>query len=385
MASSETMVSLMKNEIVSPAEARIALFMTEGSSDKEYHVHLRRASETDDAWVVDFQNGRRGKALRSGTKTLSPVSFEAAKKIYDSLVKEKMKGGYTPDVSGAVFQGTVQGEQFSGCLPQLPTVIRDADQIESMMKDSAWWVQEKHDGDNRQVRILADSSVEGINKRGLVVALPQELADAIACVPAPFLASGELVGSTLYLFDVQEVGGKDLRAKPYSERYVALENVVKQMRTLSDSVVLVTAVSSEEDKRRLVNEIGGRAGEGVVFKRADAPFVEGKLSTTNATQFKWKFTEDCTVRVKKISKSKRSVEMEIDGPEGVLPLGSVSIPVNYDIPNPGDLISVSYLHLFEGGSLFQPQYKGVRTDCEGPDTLDQFKIKAKAPAPKMRA
>ena len=45
------------------APEQVSLFFTEGSSDKEYHVQLRQAPTAPDAWVVDFQNGRRGKAL----------------------------------------------------------------------------------------------------------------------------------------------------------------------------------------------------------------------------------------------------------------------------------------------------------------------------------
>lgn len=367
-----------------PAPEQVSLFFTEGSSDKEYHAQLRLAEGQSDTWIVEFQYGRRGKALKPGTKTAQPVDFATAKAVYDELVAEKKKKGYTPDVSGAVFQDTVQGEQFSGCLPQLPTVVRDEAQIEAMLDDPNWWIEEKHDGDNRQVRSLADGSVQGINKRGLVVALPQSLADGVAAVPGPFLASAELIGTTLHIFDIQELDGQDLRALPYRERYALRAQVVQTMRSAGADVEMVTAVTAASEKRALVEAIRGRAGEGVVFKRAAAAFEAGKQSATSADQFKWKFTEDCTVRVSKVSKSKRSVSVEIDGPDGVMDLGSVSIPPNQDIPAAGDLVSVTYLHLYEGGSLFQSTYKGVRTDCEGPDTLDQFKIKDKHPAKRAK-
>ena len=367
-----------------PTPEQVSLFFTEGSSDKEYHVQLRQAPTAPDAWVVDFQNGRRGKALASGTKTAQPVGFAEAKKIYDKLVSEKTKKGYTPDVSGAVFQDTVQGEQFSGCLPQLPTVVRDEAQIEAMLDDPNWWIEEKHDGDNRQVRSLADGSVQGINKRGLVVALPQSLADGVAAVPGPFLASAEIIGTTLHVFDIQELDGKDLRGLSYRERYALRAKVVQNMRAAGADVEMVTAATTSAEKRALMEAIRDRAGEGVVFKRAAAVFEAGKQSATSADQFKWKFTEDCTVRVSKVSKSKRSISVEIDGPDGVMDLGSVTIPSNQDIPSAGDLVSVTYLHLYEGGSLFQSTYKGVRTDCEGPDALDQFKIKDKQPAKRAK-
>ena len=368
----------------------VSLYLTEGSSDKEYHAQLRRFPDAEDLYVVDFQYGRRGKPLRSGTKTKNPVEFEVAKKAYDKVVAEKHKGGYTPDVSGAIFQNAVVGEDFLGFIPQLPQTIRDEDRINKMIDDASWLMQEKYDGENRQVRVDETGQVLGINKRGLKVALPQNLADAFSELPAKSLVSGEIMGNTLYVFDIQELGGEDLRSQPYSKRATILDDLVKKMNVSghSDSVRMVETVSNPQRKRQMCDEIRSGAREGVVFKRFDAPFSSGKAATTLSDQFKWKFTEDCTVRVSQASPTKRSVEVEIDGPDGqVLPLGKVSIPPNHDVPSPGDLVSVEYLHLFEGGSLFQAQYKGVRTDCEGPDALGQFKIKGKHPSPvstKMR-
>lgn len=41
-------------------------------------------------------------------------------------------------------------------------------------------------------------------------------------------------------------------------------------------------------------------------------------------------------------------------------VGNVTIPVNFDVPNEGDLVEVRYLYAFPGGSLFQPVYLGSR-------------------------
>lgn len=43
-------------------------------------------------------------------------------------------------------------------------------------------------------------------------------------------------------------------------------------------------------------------------------------------------------------------------------MGNVTIPANQSVPRPSDLVEVEYLYAFVGGSLFQPQYKGVRDD-----------------------
>ena len=51
-------------------------------------------------------------------------------------------------------------------------------------------------------------------------------------------------------------------------------------------------------------------------------------------------------------------------PAALIEVGAVTIATNQAIPVVGDLIDVKYLYAFEGGSLFQPTFKGVRTDLE---------------------
>lgn len=365
---------------MSEAPQSASLYFTEGSSDKEYHAQLV-AAEDGSGWLVNSQNGRRGKALRSRTKTPSPIPYAKALKAYEALVAEKLAKGYTPDVSGAVFQDTVAGENFTGLLPMLPQTVRSEAAIEKLMADSNVAVQEKFDGENRQVQVV-DSVVTGINKLGMAVALPRPIADAVRDLGVDLLLSAEEMGGVLYVFDIQEWDGKDLREKPYDQRLGVLDFVRTALASRGESsVMVIPTATSAKDKRALVDEVRERSGEGVVFKDVNAPFVSGKLSATQSSTFKWKFTEDCTVRVSKISKTKRSVSVETEHEGQPVPLGSVSIPSNHDIPKVGDLVSVTYLHLYEGGSLFQGQYRGVRTDCEGPDSLDMFKVKAKEPVP----
>lgn len=68
------------------------LYFKEGKSDKVYEVELCEAGEGE--FVVNFKYGRRGAALREGTKTVFPESEEKARKIYESLIAEKTRKGY---------------------------------------------------------------------------------------------------------------------------------------------------------------------------------------------------------------------------------------------------------------------------------------------------
>jgi predicted DNA-binding WGR domain protein len=56
----------MSTLAVSPSTAAISLYFREGSSDKVYHAQI--APESNDLYSVNFQYGRRGSTLQTGTK-----------------------------------------------------------------------------------------------------------------------------------------------------------------------------------------------------------------------------------------------------------------------------------------------------------------------------
>ncbi len=69
------------------------LYFSEGKSDKVYEVDLYESGQ--DLFIVNFRYGRRGANLREGTKTVFPVAFEEAEKIFNKLVESKEKKGYS--------------------------------------------------------------------------------------------------------------------------------------------------------------------------------------------------------------------------------------------------------------------------------------------------
>ncbi|MBO0593536.1 hypothetical protein I2486_19225 [Cellulophaga sp. E16_2] len=71
------------------------LYFSEGKSDKVYEVDL---CENQDLFVVNFRYGRRGAQLREGTKTVFPVAYDEAYKIFNALVDSKEKKGYSDTV-----------------------------------------------------------------------------------------------------------------------------------------------------------------------------------------------------------------------------------------------------------------------------------------------
>lgn len=140
------------------------LSCTEGSADKVYQVSLRASS---DLWVVEFAYGKRGSALKTGTKTQEPVEYKAGKSIFDKLVKEKLAKGYIPYGDEVSYTRAEGSSRPSGYLPQLPIPV-DESSLGALVNDESWCVQEKADGENRLL-LIRNELVEGVNRRDLFV------------------------------------------------------------------------------------------------------------------------------------------------------------------------------------------------------------------------
>ena len=68
------------------------LFFREGNSDKVYEIDLCELPNKE--CIVNFRYGRRGTALKEGTKTPASVTLDQAEKIFHQLENEKRTKGY---------------------------------------------------------------------------------------------------------------------------------------------------------------------------------------------------------------------------------------------------------------------------------------------------
>lgn len=341
----------------------VALYFREGGSDKEYHA---RIEAKDEGFVVNFAFGRRGAALSTGTKTSSPTTLEAATKIFDKIVAEKKAKGYTPSADGKAFAMTDKAGNVSGLLPQLLNPIDEAD-VNRYLTDDAWVMEEKHDGRRLMVRV-AGGAVEGANRKGLLVSLPQEIEDALTggedCV-----LDGELVGAKFYVFDVLSYAGEDLSGRGYLQRVEVRKGIPFTNRAAVDAVE--TFVGTEM-KTAAFARLQAAEKEGVVFKSADAAYKVGR-PPAGGTQIKYKFYATCSAVVGTVN-PQRSVGLLLDG----VSVGKVTIPANFAIPNVRDVVEVRYLYYNPQGALYQSVYLGVRDDIDAAEcTLSQLKHKSK--------
>lgn len=336
-------------------EKSISLYFKEGTSDKEYHLQLVPDGNN---FVVNFQYGRRGSALKGGTKTPAPVAESVATKIYDKIVKEKLGEGYT---EGAAGTGTVAPTVASkktigevGILPQLLNFVPDPDVY---INDDNWLAQEKMDGDRRMLSSDVDfKDIIGLNRKGQKVLLPVPV---VKSVVKNYTIDGEIIADKIYAFDLLSLDGEDARHLKCTERIALLNSDLK----FGDSIIIVKTAYTKEEKQALYEELIARNAEGIVFKKKNSTYKPGRPSS-GGEQVKYKFYKTGTFIVKDYTPGKRSVGVELIDEDGVtrVSVGRVTIPPNKDVPAIGDLIEVRYLYAFKGGSIFQPVYLNKRDD-----------------------
>jgi bifunctional non-homologous end joining protein LigD len=343
-----------------PEKDSITLYSQENGSDKVYKVSLEPEGA---GWMVRTLHGRRGSTLVPGTQTDAPVAYEEAKKVYEATVRKKTGKGYRPGAGVTDYAGADLAKRTTAHRPQLLNEIEDP---ENLLVDPRMLAQEKFDGFRTLIE-KQGATVQGINRTGLTTALPQPIAQAVSGLPGNFVVDGELVGDTFHAFDLIQADGMDSQA-PYEGRLATLtglwpSNVVHTART-------------ENEKRALLAEVKARRGEGLVFKDIHAPHQPGRPAR-GGPQLKLKFWASATCIVVGKNPGKRSVRVGVLD-EGVLvEVGSVTIPANHEIPSPNELVEVEYLYAYPGGSLFEPKYRGPRTDIQREEcTIEQLKMKA---------
>ena len=305
----------MNTTINPPQLERSTLYYREGSSDKVYHASIEPSG---DLFVVNFAYGRRGSTLSTGTKTSSPVDYDTAKKTYEKLIREKMAKGYTPGEHGTPYQHTDKEERATSILPPLLNPIEE-NEVERLIKDSTHCAQEKFDG-RRMLARKNGAEIHGINRKGLLVGLPETVFQAVRAIPVDFVIDGECVGDVLHAFDLLEFDHVDLRSQHYKERYLALLNLLAI--AMQQSVVLVQTAFTATEKLDLLKRLRREKKEGIVFKRVDAVYAPGRPNS-GGSQLKHKFYATLSAVVAHVN-SKRSIELRLLNGKGWNPAGNVS-------------------------------------------------------------
>lgn len=351
----------------------IVLNNTSGRHNKTYRIQLVRDS---DGWRVNTQHGSIGSALKAGTKTPSPVPFARALKAYAALVKAKVeKSGYDIESATKGEDDIVTAAPLVRERVDVPVMLLnsiDEENARALLADPAWGMEVKHDGERRLI-VIDGGDAYGVNRTGQKVALAPAIREAALAAPSTgrTILDGEDMGDRVVVFDVLMFDGQDLTTLPFSSRIQYRDEVHMRLRRLDYTATL----TSYEQKQAMLDVARATTQEGVVFKRLDAPYTDGRPNSGGAA-LKWKFVESATCRVASIHPTKRSVGLELlDQATGEwIGVGNVTIPPNHEVPSTLDLVEIQYLFAHRGGSLFQPVYLGQRSDiAEGDCHTGQLK------------
>jgi len=342
------------------------LKFVEGSSAKGYKCEI---APNGTGWDVKFAYGRLGTSFTTGTKNPKPVSYRDAVKIFDKLVAEKTGKGYRHEGS-LVTSIQTSDKVDTGIRPMLLNEVVDEAELERLLDDDRWDMQEKFDGRRLCIELNGDQSI-ACNRKGQQVPADLYIHHMRQMNPAPGLYDGEDMGDKFVIFDFQ--------GENRDRGFVPWGNRVRSIWSKSDfGSIKFAPVYEQGDKRIAFNEIKARNGEGVVFRFSGGMYRAGRPNS-GGDILKWKFKASITCSVIKVN-DKRSVQLGLRKICNItgLPIfdfvGNVTIPANHDIPGIGDAVEVEYLYAYQGGSLYQPVYKGKRDDVPV-DGFDKLKFK----------
>jgi len=355
---------------------RIHWRFQDARSNKDYITSLERAGEL---WIANYAFGAHGATLKPGTKMAKgPGTYAQAKKVYDSMVRERLAKGYSPqDGEGAAYVAGPTDKRHSGIQCQLLNPI-GADEAQSLIADDGWYAQEKHDGKRMLIR-KEGATVEGINRRGLLVGFPQAVEAAALAIPHDFIIDGEAIGERLHAFDVLSARGTDQRANGALDRFDVLRRLLAGCE--GGALALSVAAVTTGEKRALHARLLAEGREGIVFKRKKSPYAAGRPNS-GGDHLKFKHYETASFLTGAVN-DQRSVSVMVsrDAAGGAewIPMGNCTIPANHRVPEPGTIVEIRYRHAYPGGGLQEPVFLGVRTDIGADEcTADQLRYKAAA-------
>lgn len=267
--------------------------------------------------------------------------------------------------------------------PDLPTrpmlaQVAQPGSVESLLGDPGWVAQRKYDGDRLLVEV-ADGHVRALNRQGKAKQrnVPVDaLTPFTALRHGRWVFDGEVVGSTLVLFDLALAtdGAATFidSDSPFDHRYGALVELASLLGLTEPDVVVAPVAASEADKQTMLTEANENQHEGVMFRRTDGPYEQGRRSTG---MLKHKFIHDADVVVTALHTDRESATLAVHGDDGnLVEVGSASTIGKADV-RVGDVWTVMFMYVIDPNlpRMVQPRLTLKRHDKDAAECmLDQF-------------
>lgn len=215
-------------------------------------------------------------------------------------------------------------------------LLTDCENPEPLFESPLWAAEEKLDGDWRRV-IKCGNEVYGLTREGNPVALSEEAIAIAMLSPFDFVIDGEQMPKGRFVaFDICGLFGSPVLSDNSARRDILCDIWKGEV---------VRRVIGEQSKRELCEQVKEMGGEGIVFKRVDAPYIEGRTPYCQ----RWKNYETEVFEVSAVNIAKCSVEVSRHGKSyGKVPVQSLS-----RLPKVGDKILVKYDRVTEKGKLLR--------------------------------
>lgn len=252
-----------------------------------------------------------------------------------------------------------------------PMLATPATPRTDVFNDDNWVTELKMDGRRVIIDIAAGDppTIKPYGRDGNPTYLPKPVLEQLSCCLMACTIDGELIGETLVVFDIIQIA--DLPEMDYDHRRKFLDGLFDRWSPeLRPNILLVAAAGTTDDKLAMAERVRRLGGEGIVAKRRDSLYQEGKRSR-DWVKLKRQHTVDCVVISLGVEKQNMIVGV-FDGPS--LTEFEVGRTVgDGPIAQPGDVIEVQCLYATDDNRLYQPVVKKIRTD-KRPDecTIDQL-------------
>jgi len=215
-------------------------------------------------------------------------------------------------------------------------LLTDCADPEPLFQSPLWCAETKLDGDWRRV-IKSGNEVIGFTREGNRVALSEETVALAMLSPFDFVLDGEQMPAGRFLaFDIYGLMGSPVLSDNSARRDILCDVWKGEV---------VERVIGEEAKRELCERVKASGGEGIVLKRVDAPYMEGRTPYCQ----RWKNYQQEVFEVASVNIAKCSIEVSRHG----VSFGGVPVQSLARLPKVGDKILVKYERVTEKGKLLR--------------------------------
>lgn len=237
--------------------------------------------------------------------------------------------------------------------------------LEQLLISPQWGMQMKLDGDRVLVEVIdGEVNVYGRNGQAKVSNVSDVILQPFRAVtPGRFVFDGEVVGRTLWLFDLPVADGYLRSDATFQQRHTVLTALVLAMKC--DFLGLVPVAEGEDAKRTMLQQAETGSKEGVMFRLLSARYVGGR--SFDLLKHKFVKTIDCVVMESGVG-GKESATLGVYDEAGTLVRVGKASTIGKNKRGggikEGQVVEVTFLYILDPDDphLYQPRIMRVRTD-----------------------